>query len=188
MLLDSGTSFITTPSLLFADFLRSLLPASARQRCGDMASSPITCPCSVAESMRSMEVVVNAETFEVVPKQLLIPFSVENGEWMCVLQVMPADGQGFIILGDTFLRGVLALFDAETLRIGVARRPDSAIPELPHLAWIDAHRELLRGLAVFMLCISVGLLLWPYIEQPILRLREGQGVVQPEEAPYTRAP
>jgi len=43
---------------------------------------------------------------------------------ICILELQPANENMPLVLGDTFLRTVAAIFDIDGLRIGMAQRPD----------------------------------------------------------------
>jgi len=57
--------------------------------------------------------------------------SLDDHDDSCVIEVQPSPDGMNPILGDSFLRTVLAVFDIERTRIGLARRPGRAVPYVP---------------------------------------------------------
>lgn len=132
-LLDSGTSYIGVPTSQFEAMLRVLLidkPGAACQ-ITDTATVPIyRCPCPTVHEpvAKSLEVIVGTSIFEVPPSVLLS--NIEHPSGRCTLEVQQVSDELPMILGDTFLRTVVAIFDIQGQRIGLAGRSDEAAQNL----------------------------------------------------------
>jgi len=116
--LDTGTSYITVPSPHFDVMLSTLLPGEQRRGCGQNGfTRQFACPCESMKNAQVVYVVVGNVEFPIFPEDL---FRSING--VCVLEFQPSSENMPIILGDTFLRTVAAIFDINNLRIGVGQR------------------------------------------------------------------
>ncbi|CAK9115840.1 unnamed protein product [Durusdinium trenchii] len=124
-LLDSGTSFIAVSSSMQERLLRRMLP-EASERCYLNSGNLFMCPCDVGPQMHHVGVLVEGEIFEMTSSSLLTP----SDDFWCVLEVQQLPEGLPVILGDTFLRSVLAIFDGGkfgTPRIGLARRTTGSL-------------------------------------------------------------
>jgi len=151
LLVDSGTSYLAAPPAVFQALVNAMLPAEALARCEPQGPARVlVCPCDVAEVARSLDVWIGSSSFPLRPVDLLIPFAPGS----CALQFMPTREGMPLILGDTFLRTVFAIFDTEGSRVGLARRRLSpGWPDLPD----DGGGGFLRGLPPWLLrCLALA--------------------------------
>mmetsp|Transcript_11073 Transcript_11073/g.21430 ORF Transcript_11073/g.21430 Transcript_11073/m.21430 type:complete len:511 (+) Transcript_11073:61-1593(+) len=132
-LLDSGTSFIGAPDMQFELLVNQILPRDARSLCKVMQPSGIRyCSCDVLCKARSMQVHIGGVEFPVGPAAL---FGQVDDKNTCVLQVMRLQDGMPLILGDSFLRTVAAIFDVRGRRIGLAKRYDNLPLPQEHPDW-----------------------------------------------------
>lgn len=198
-ILDSGTSYLAAPRSAFLKILDKLLPNRALHRCRvEDPAEAYQCPCDVIDDVQTLEVQVGGTTFPVRPDQLLVPV---NGN-KCVLQLVPTSEEMPIILGDTFLRTVYAIFDAEGPRIGLAARsgtPGDARPEPPRLKgplgslplWLQRPWFLWTVAGILFLASLLTCLAVPYLHATrrqgnTIHLQEG--VVSSAVAPASATP
>lgn len=129
--MDTGTSFLTVPQSLFMVFLSSL--ADAEECVLALDINLWLCPCKYRKSNEplrlrvspTMEFILHASdiftplnlTFERLTSSNTHSAATEE---MCVLEVMPTGDDLPFLLGDTFLRKVVAVFDYKRGRIGIA--------------------------------------------------------------------
>lgn len=123
-ILDSGTSFIALPGDKVHAVMHALLPGDLIGQCGvDETSRLHWCPCNVASLASPLIVRVNGFDFEIPPSALFL----DAGDSTCVAQIQTVpEGGGLSILGDTFLRTVVAVFDAHAGMIGFGRLATSS--------------------------------------------------------------
>ncbi|CAD7963014.1 unnamed protein product [Amoebophrya sp. A25] len=131
LVLDTGTSFIAMPRSLFVVFLMGLLGEDAFSTCAlTLPQSLWLCPCDVAATANPVSVKLGGTEYPLEPKDFFQPIqrsesmSDADDEEMCLLEVMPTNEHLPFLLGDTFLRRVVAVFDADKKQIGLARRLD----------------------------------------------------------------
>lgn len=130
-LLDSGTSYIGAPGQQFELLVNEILPWQARSLCKAMQPTGIqVCSCEVIYMARSIKVHIAGVTFPVDTSALFGQVDKNT----CVLQVMQLQDGMPLILGDSFLRTVAAIFDVRGRRIGLAKRSDLAVIQ-PHPDW-----------------------------------------------------
>lgn len=129
-ILDSGTSFLTAPRHVYWHFLDKVLPPGSRNLCvADPITFVLVCPCRLTSGIRPVEIKFGGQIFPIPAQELFSPLS--TAEDSCVLEVQPVGDGSPVILGDTFLRTVVAIFDAADpagLRIGLAKRSSEAPP------------------------------------------------------------
>jgi len=117
-MIDSGTSYITVPQSMFYGFMNAVLPDGALFDCQvDQRSGSYLCPCEVSNRARPIGVYLNGRLLEVQPADFFEGY----GDGSCVVQVMPTDQALPTILGDTFLRTVVASFDYQSRSITIAQ-------------------------------------------------------------------
>jgi hypothetical protein len=119
--LDTGTSFISFPTYVYNAFLEQLIPdATDRAKCS--AGTIGGCPCNLRQSAKVVYLVVGGRDFPIYPEDIFLEYTSE----LCTVEVQEMKSQTMpIIVGDTFLRTIAAVFDAGTSpRMGLARRPD----------------------------------------------------------------
>jgi len=127
-LLDSGTSFLSATRDNYYELVKQILPPNALDSCSvNPTTLRVICPCSFKDGMKSIAVRVGTQgTFD-IPKDLF--FAPTTGEDRCVLEVQPIANGSPLILGDTFLKGVVAMFDSngpDGPRIRLAKRGSKA--------------------------------------------------------------
>lgn len=121
--LDTGTSYLTMPSAVHDAFLNQLLPAEHKEQCQrSTPTSAFVCRCASREVAKVTYLLVDDVAFPVFPEDIFTPEGFD-GDW-CTLEVQPSPPNLPLILGDTFLRTVGAVFDSGQLRMGLAPRPD----------------------------------------------------------------
>lgn len=168
-LLDSGTSYLAAPPIMFKHLLAAIFPDGVLERCNTEGGSGIyTCPCDVANSSRTIDLNIAGTVFPVGPEQYLGQSEQPD---LCVLEIMPTRPGMPFILGDTFLRTVVAVFDSGSspslgqARIGLAPQRDGLAAELiPEPAWLLPCR-LLQLIASSVLITSGALLVLPKAAQ-----------------------
>eukprot|EP00931_Biecheleriopsis_adriatica_P075025 TRINITY_DN48988_c0_g1_i1.p1 TRINITY_DN48988_c0_g1~~TRINITY_DN48988_c0_g1_i1.p1 ORF type:complete len:437 (-),score=57.04 TRINITY_DN48988_c0_g1_i1:166-1434(-) len=166
-LLDSGTSYLAAPESQYMDLVKEILPRHSLKLCRQQPTSVFVCPCSVAKEARGLYIAVAGQAFPLWGQDLFTSTGVFSQE--CVLEVQKVPDSMPFILGDTFLRTVAAVFDAQGARIGLARRQGAQYREPPHAPLIlPPHAgavswELLwLGLGAFFAGVLLLLaLLWP---------------------------
>jgi len=146
-LLDSGTSYLAAPPDVFGRLVEAVLPHGALKQCQPQSSNGILiCPCEAAMNARPLEVHIEGAIFPIGASDILLPFAPGR----CVLQIM-ATAEGMpLILGDTFLRTVFAIFDTSSPpRVGLARRPigDGSATGEPYFSFESLSSLVLRVLA-----------------------------------------
>lgn len=133
--IDSGTSLIMAPSSRYKELIEAILGPSiaeckTHQKNTGYDPSVFICPCSVTRKAAVLTLVLGDKTFPVPPDALLRQLhkpkqKTERSDEpaQCAVQVEPIPQHGMpFILGDTFLRTVLAVFDSsEPRRLGLAR-------------------------------------------------------------------
>jgi hypothetical protein len=122
LMLDSGTSMLGFPAGLYEEAVDILIPDGLRQLC---TMSPKTkthvCPCADARQSMNIEVHIGEGIFVLTPEHLFQGLG-EYFSKQCQLSIQPIP-EGFpVILGDVFLRSVVAVFDMKNRRIRVAKR------------------------------------------------------------------
>jgi len=164
-LLDSGTSYIGAPGRRFEELVNEILPLDARSFCRIMQPSGIRfCSCEVVYFAKSIKVHIGGVDFPVGPNALFGQVDKDT----CVLQVMRLQDNMPVILGDSFLRTVAAIFDVRGRRIGLAKRSDGLGPA-PHPDW----KRLCLG-ACSMICFMVSTLALCYL---LICDRQSEGAV-----------
>eukprot|EP00927_Polykrikos_kofoidii_P073959 TRINITY_DN69963_c0_g1_i1.p1 TRINITY_DN69963_c0_g1~~TRINITY_DN69963_c0_g1_i1.p1 ORF type:complete len:571 (+),score=43.49 TRINITY_DN69963_c0_g1_i1:145-1857(+) len=158
-LLDSGTSFLGVPQSQYDAFVNMLLPiGSERCHTNTNKGTPLTwCSCDLVDDVLPVEVHIGGASFSIKGEDLLTP--VHGHE--CLLELQSIRNGEMYILGDTFLRNVVAIYDtgarslSETsglenqMRIGLARRSPNAPPGPPsELMWW------IRTVAMIVFCVS----------------------------------
>ncbi|CAD7945384.1 unnamed protein product [Amoebophrya sp. A120] len=133
--LDTGTSFIAMPRSLFVVFLMGLLGPAAFSDCALALPQQLwMCPCQTAATANTVTVEMNGQSYPISPAELFQPTGLPSPEssratgeadTLCLLEVMPTNENMPFLLGDTFLRRVVAVFDAKNQRVGLARRASS---------------------------------------------------------------
>lgn len=162
MILDSGTSFITVPQSYYQPLLRSLLGDHINS-CEQNPMGIRICPCSVAASANRLIVyagtVLDYGTFTVEPADIFAPAGIPGQPGMCMLEVQPTPDMLPIILGDTFLRTVLAVLDVGGERVGLARQRTraeaatsaNALPRAGFALGLEPSDDLLSARALWVL-------------------------------------
>jgi len=123
--LDTGTSYITVPKVDYQTTVDYVLPKSLREdfRHGCMFDRNLwKCDCSVRELMNISYIILNDREFPIFPEDIMKPTG--DFEWLteCTLQIQPSGDNLPWILGDTFLRTVVPIFDMKKSQIGMALR------------------------------------------------------------------
>ncbi|CAJ1428600.1 unnamed protein product [Effrenium voratum] len=139
-LLDSGTSYLGIPASMHKQVVQKMMRDSF-QHCRVSSTNLFICDCSAASQMLSAGVIVGDQVFGLPPASLMTPLSVLDLDCVVEVQKLSVRAPKFsretgdrrwqdglpVILGDTFLRTVVAVFDTEPLpRIGLARRKGGA--------------------------------------------------------------
>lgn len=152
-LLDSGTSFIGLPPPLFAMVVQMVLgPASSQCR---SQAGMLICDCNVVAKARPLFIRVGSASFMLQPNQMFEAFA-EGG---CGLQLLQLRDGMPIILGDTFLRTVVAIFDIggpdSPPRIGLVPRYPS-VPSVSPWAVVESDAKKV-GADFYKLCSDLFL-------------------------------
>jgi len=134
-MLDTGCSFLGLPPSVYGQIISELLPGNTQSKCAPQPGAAyLMCPCDIASAMNDVDLAVGGKTFTLHPDALLIPTDAActGSACQCTLAIMQI-GAGFpVILGDAFMRTVLAIFDVKNRRVGLAqRRPVSLHASLP---------------------------------------------------------
>ena len=83
------------------------------------------CPCSHKQVASSLNLTVNNQNFALSPEDYFAEAPIKLGNRkgpLCVLEVMATADDLPFLLGDTFLRKVIAVFDAKNKRVALAKR------------------------------------------------------------------
>eukprot|EP00927_Polykrikos_kofoidii_P067953 TRINITY_DN63380_c0_g1_i1.p1 TRINITY_DN63380_c0_g1~~TRINITY_DN63380_c0_g1_i1.p1 ORF type:complete len:501 (+),score=42.79 TRINITY_DN63380_c0_g1_i1:35-1537(+) len=119
--LDTGTSFFAMPEKIFNQFKKLLLPNGYDTFCYESVLNTWKCNPRVASAAAIVYIQFGGWEFPVYPEDVLV-CSGSNVD--CVLEIMMT-GEGMpIVLGDTFLRTVRAVFDIAQTRMGLSPRKD----------------------------------------------------------------
>mmetsp|Transcript_53252 Transcript_53252/g.113837 ORF Transcript_53252/g.113837 Transcript_53252/m.113837 type:complete len:521 (-) Transcript_53252:91-1653(-) len=132
--LDTGTSFITMPLDLIMIFVRLLLPTAYRTCTTD--GFFWVCPCSVRENAEVVYLGIGGKEFPIFPEEM---FMLSGGQ--CILEVQESPPSMPIIVGDSFLRTVGAVFDIGKLRVGLSEREDHLPLSNITLGKMASHKE-----------------------------------------------
>lgn len=184
-LLDSGTSYIGAPGEQFDLLVNEILPWHSRSLCKVMEPSGIRfCFCEVIYMAKTLNVHIGGVEFPVGPAALFGQVDKNT----CVLQVMRLKDGMPLILGDSFLRTVAAIFDVRGRRIGLAKRSDLVLIQ-PHPDW---KRLCLGAFSVVCFIVSLSALCYLLIcdrqsGKEVPPAREAQENCRPVE-PYTHSP
>mmetsp|Transcript_115599 Transcript_115599/g.222796 ORF Transcript_115599/g.222796 Transcript_115599/m.222796 type:complete len:490 (-) Transcript_115599:141-1610(-) len=121
--LDTGTSYLTVPKVDYPTMIDYVLPKSLREDpeydCEFSANNLWTCLCSVRKLMDISCVMLNGKAFPIFPEDIMRP-NILGSE--CTLQIQQSGNNLPWILGDTFLRTIVPIFDMKNSRIGMALR------------------------------------------------------------------
>lgn len=190
-MLDSGTSYITVPESRFHAFMNALLPDGALDDCQvDPQSGCYLCPCETSERAHPIGVQINGHLFEVHPADFFEGY----GDSSCVVQVMPTSQLLPTILGDTFLRTVVAAFDYHGRSITIAQLRDDGEGEI---GWLNslpsrAPQEALLPLpaALAVAALTFGFVLWaiPLATAACKRERVATAGAEADALPYAHLP
>lgn len=123
--LDTGTSYLSVPQTCFGAVLQALLPKEEIKLCEQYGpTNLVVCPCRSRFRAKVLYITMSGQDFPIFPEDLFTPLEPFDGEAAdCVLELQSADEALPIILGDTFLRTVGAIFDASRLQVGLSKRP-----------------------------------------------------------------
>jgi len=140
MALDSGTSYMALPPEAYQQLLSSLIPPEELQRCQTQEPGLLMCPCDAVGRANVTYILIEGHEFPIYPEDIF--GQVRNGAF-CVLEVQRSLASLPIILGDTFMRSVAAVFDVGGVRVGLHKRPDH-VPTLESTRGrLDADRRAL---------------------------------------------
>merc|ERR1719265_2099379 len=84
------------------------------------------CPCKSRDSANIIYLVLNGEEYPLYPEFL---FTTPDASGLCTLEAQPTMNNMPWVLGDTFMRTIVPIFDVEKIRIGVAVRKDYSVPD-----------------------------------------------------------
>lgn len=124
--LDTGTSYLTLPLSVLHTFLEALLGSEQLQQC-TFEHNVVRCPCSLKDTANITYVAFVGRMFPIFPEDL---FTESFDISACIVEVQVSNNNLPLILGDTFLRTVLPVFDAGVPRVGLGLRADH-VPQLP---------------------------------------------------------
>lgn len=148
---DTGTSYLPIPSVLFSRFMKSYLPPEHMKRCKKLQpNGGYACPCDSVNAAKVIFIVLGGVEYPIFPKDI---FSQPQPNGFCILQVQVSQNEYFI-LGDTFLRTIVPIFDAGKRRIGLARRTDQqtqsvqTVQSLDHVQVIESEVQRSTGLTL----------------------------------------
>jgi len=126
--LDTGTSLLTVPAEDFQVVLKALLPEDVLSECEmDTLLNMVLCPCKAAKDMQIMYIMFLDKEYPIFPEDLLGKIS--DIDDFCMLEIQPSSDSLPLILGDTFLRTVVPIFDIAGNRVGIGQRRDH-VPRL----------------------------------------------------------
>jgi len=109
---DTGTSLLCIPPSIADPFFQD----SAFDGC-EQTEGIYVCECSARDQFPNLEFTINGTTFDVTPEQYILP----NEGNTCVVGIETFTPQGgLIVLGDVFLRTVVAVFDLQNESVGFA--------------------------------------------------------------------
>jgi len=135
--LDTGTSYLTVPQSIFSTFLQTLLPPDILMNCVKLQQSGVhLCPCDSVAAANVTYILLGGIEYPIYPEDIFSQRDPEFG--LCVLEVQPSLDSMPFIFGDTFLRTVIPIFDAQHYRIGLAQRVDHQDPS------VETRRKILR--------------------------------------------
>ncbi|CAK0875371.1 unnamed protein product [Prorocentrum cordatum] len=139
--LDTGTSYILLPSTYFRALMRQLLPPEQLDECRQSGLGQWGCPCDFRHSAQVVYILVGESRFPLFPEDLFREVTgvlgADGAAW-CDLEVQPGSGALPLILGDTFLRTVVAHFDAGNASVGLKSRADHRPPSQHARALLEA--------------------------------------------------
>lgn len=141
--LDTGTSYLTLPAEYYKVFLKNLLPPEHLLRCSQyQLSQIIVCRCDSVEVANVVYIQVSGKKYPIFPEDIFTHISDVSEMDTCILEVQPSDPRLPFILGDTFLRTVVAVFDAGQLQVGLAQRigHEAILPHTKERLHVDAQR------------------------------------------------
>mmetsp|Transcript_33679 Transcript_33679/g.71575 ORF Transcript_33679/g.71575 Transcript_33679/m.71575 type:complete len:204 (+) Transcript_33679:1-612(+) len=129
------------PVPYFHALLRELLPLEHLRRCRlHKDSGRVLCPCESAAAARAVYVLVGGQEFPVLPDELFTRTSLSTGMTAelsallpdpCVLEVQASGDSLPFILGDTFLRTIVAVFDVGQKTVALAQRAGRPAVRVP---------------------------------------------------------
>lgn len=146
--LDTGTSYISMPSDYLERVLSELLPEDMLLRCQRQQQGFETvCPCSAVSVARVIYIFVGAQVFPIFPEELFTSVTPDGASQdpLCVLELQNSTEDLPLILGDTFLRTVAAVFDIGNVRIGLSQRVDHQPSNLTATNMLQDRLAPLRG-------------------------------------------
>lgn len=116
--LDTGTSFISLPSSVFATFMKLLLPAKNLKWCKFITKLKVyACPCESKYHAKVIYILVAGHEHRIYPEDYF-----SNGFSMCVVQIQQTLESMPLVMGDTFLRTAVSIFDIAKTQVGFANR------------------------------------------------------------------
>eukprot|EP00927_Polykrikos_kofoidii_P006851 TRINITY_DN12783_c0_g1_i1.p1 TRINITY_DN12783_c0_g1~~TRINITY_DN12783_c0_g1_i1.p1 ORF type:complete len:530 (+),score=57.92 TRINITY_DN12783_c0_g1_i1:55-1590(+) len=119
--LDTGTSFLGMPAEIFKHFIQIFLPDGYDKWCYETDTGVWKCDSAVISFAEVVYIRFGGREFPLYPEDVLECSSFSNE---CILEILTLGEDMPVILGDTFLRSVRAVFDVRQARIGLAPRPD----------------------------------------------------------------
>lgn len=136
--LDTGTSYVTLPSPYFDQVVQLLMPPDHLKKCRIYELTKLfMCPCSSKAFASIVYITMSGRQFPLYPEDMFTPLTLSDDSDLCVLEIQASSAALPVILGDTFLRTVGAVFDVALPQVGLAHRADH-LPMLPttrqHLA------------------------------------------------------
>jgi len=170
-LLDTGTSFLGIDASGLDRLLAAMLPSGQMEHCFMEDEAFYVCNCSIVDYDRPPLILhAGKASFPLHVGDLF--GTMTDGMCLFEAQVIP-DHMPFI-LGDTFLRKVVAVFDYRNMRIGLANRMASHTghAEKPLSEQASANTLIVVG---FVCCVALLLVLTKY-EVPFRRWRRREQV------------
>jgi len=128
MALDTGSSYLGFPEDLYKLVIDDVAPREVKAQCksGSDAAGVLVCPCELADRFKVIYINAGGKDFPLCPEDYLSRDAYSSD---CTLEML-RQGSGLpIILGDTFLRTMLPVFDGGSeASILMADRWDRTIP------------------------------------------------------------
>merc|ERR1719310_2499162 len=135
--------------------MSTLLPKEQLARCSVHQVTKLHfCPCDVPNAAKIIYILLDGAEYPIYPEYL---FSAPDSSGLCVLEVQPSMYSLPWILGDTFMRTIVPVFDADKLLIGLAQRRDLTPPGPATVTKLEADRNTKRTGPLIQNSIFAGL-------------------------------
>mmetsp|Transcript_29984 Transcript_29984/g.34057 ORF Transcript_29984/g.34057 Transcript_29984/m.34057 type:complete len:212 (-) Transcript_29984:189-824(-) len=159
-ILDSGTSYIAVPHTEIFK-LYGGLPTN---QCNCQVHNQCVCSCHDLTKYPDLTIIIGDLSITLRPIDYLQYFDDENYGRYCMPQFLSVENTDKILLGDTFLKKVVSVYDLDNHRIGLARNINEStinveenngniflLPKLSNLLY-----SLLIGAGMFVVFVGIA--------------------------------